>query len=140
MAETMELLFAYFLQEQDSGYKEMFKALVRRTKVCGVGYVELGFQRHLKKNPDIAAQIADVTSQIARSRRRLRSTQSAKSSRTPRGEELRLLMLEDCRPRSSDRARRADAQLPARDRDHPGSPVPPPQDVRRRRRVRANTT
>lgn len=65
MAKTMELLFAYFLQEQDSGYKEMFKALVRRTKVCGVGYVELGFQRILKKNPDVSAQIADVTSQIA---------------------------------------------------------------------------
>ncbi|TWA89576.1 hypothetical protein [Bradyrhizobium stylosanthis] len=65
MAKTMELLFAYFLQEQDSGYKEMFKALVRRTKVCGVGYVELGFQRQLRKNPDISAQIADVTSQIA---------------------------------------------------------------------------
>jgi len=65
MAKTMELLFAYFLQEQDSGYKEMFKALVRRTKVCGVGYVELGFQRVLQKNPDISAQIADVTSQIA---------------------------------------------------------------------------
>lgn len=64
MAQTMELLFAYFLQEQDSGYKEMFKALVRRTKVCGVGYVELGFQRVLRKNPDISAQIADVTSQI----------------------------------------------------------------------------
>jgi len=65
MAKTLGLLFAYFLEEQDSGYKEMFKALVRRVKVCGVGYVELDFQRQLRENPDVAARIADVTSQIS---------------------------------------------------------------------------
>ena len=65
MAKTMQLLFAYFLEEQDSGYKEQFKALVRRAKVCGVAYVDLDFQRQLKPNPDIAAQIADTTSLIA---------------------------------------------------------------------------
>lgn len=64
MAKTLKLLFAYFLEEQDSGYKEQFKALVRRVKVCGVGYVELDFQRLLRQNPDIAASIADATKQI----------------------------------------------------------------------------
>ncbi len=64
MAVTLKLLFAYYLSEQDAGYKEQFKALVRRTKVCGVGYVELDFQRLLKENPDIAAKIMDTTSKI----------------------------------------------------------------------------
>ncbi len=66
MAKTLGLLFKYYFAEQDCGYKEQFKALVRRVKVCGVGYVKLGFQRILKKNPDAEAAIADATSQIAR--------------------------------------------------------------------------
>lgn len=64
MAKTMQLLFAYYLEEQDCGYKELFKAMVRRAKVCGVSYVDLDFQRQMKTNPDIAAQIADTTSLI----------------------------------------------------------------------------
>lgn len=64
MAKTMSLLYSYYLEEQDCGYKELLKAMVRRTKVCGVAYVELDFQRLMKKNPDVAAQIADTTSQI----------------------------------------------------------------------------
>lgn len=64
MAQTLQLLFAYFLSEQSTGYKEQFKAMVRRAKVCGVAYVKLGYQRTLQKNPDIEAQIADVTSQV----------------------------------------------------------------------------
>ncbi len=64
MAKTMGLLFSYYLEEQDSGYEEQFKALVRRTKVCGVSYVDLDFQRILKKNPDVTQQIADTTSKI----------------------------------------------------------------------------
>lgn len=64
MAKTMQILFAYYLDEQDCGYKEQLKAMVRRTKVNGVAYVELGFQRKLRRDPDIAAQIADVTSQV----------------------------------------------------------------------------
>lgn len=65
MAKTMQLLFAYFLEEQDSGYKEQFKAMVRRAKVCGVAFVDLDFQRQLKPNPDIAAQISDTTNLIS---------------------------------------------------------------------------
>lgn len=66
LGKTMQLLFQYFLDEQDAGYKEQVKAMVRRAKVNGAAYVKLGFQRQLKKNPDIDAEIADVTDQIAR--------------------------------------------------------------------------
>lgn len=64
MGRTMSLLFAYFLDEQDAGYKEQFKALVRRTKVTGVGWAKLGLQRIMQLSPDQEARIADSTQQI----------------------------------------------------------------------------
>lgn len=64
LAETMQILFAHFLDEQDTGYKEQFKALVRRGKTCGVSYIKLGFQRRMGRNPDIEAQIADASDQL----------------------------------------------------------------------------
>ncbi|MBO4228019.1 hypothetical protein [Bradyrhizobium neotropicale] len=95
LAKTMELLFAYYLQEQDCGYKELFKALVRRTKVCGVGYVELGFQRLLQRNPDIDARIADVTAQLTAIEAKLDLVEKGViEPDTAQAEELRL-MLED---------------------------------------------
>lgn len=93
MAETMELLFAYFLQEQDCGYKEQFKALVRRTKTCGVAYVDLGFQRQMKQNPDIAQKIADATSQVKAIEAGIAQLQSGDiEADTAKAEELKLLM------------------------------------------------
>jgi hypothetical protein len=100
MAETMELLFSYFLQEQDSGYKEMFKALVRRVKVCAVGYVDLGYQRQLAPNPDVAAQIADVTSMIAEIEAGVYQLEEGDiEPATAKAERLRL-MLEDLQQRA----------------------------------------
>lgn len=93
MAKTLSLLFQYFLQEQDSGYKEQFKALVRRNKVCGVAYVELDYQRILKQNPDVVAQIADATSQIAAIEAGLAEMQAGEiEADSAKMEELRLLI------------------------------------------------
>lgn len=93
MAKTMGLLFQYYLEEQDCGYKEQFKALVRRTKVCGVSYVDLDFQRILKKNPDVAAQIADTTSMMATIEAQLTQLQAGEIEEgTAKMEELRLLL------------------------------------------------
>jgi hypothetical protein len=95
MAKTMQLLFAYYLQEQDSGYKEQFKAMVRRTKVCGVSYVDLDFQRELVENPDIAAKIQDATSQITTIEAMIAKMQSEDadpSNERAAAEELRLLI------------------------------------------------
>lgn len=64
MGRTQELLFDHYLSEQDAGYKEQIKAVVRRGKVTGVGYIKLGFQRELGKDPEIETGIADITSKI----------------------------------------------------------------------------
>ncbi len=64
LGKTICLLFDYYLNEQDSGYKEEIKAWVKRAKVCHVSYVVLDYQRRLGKNPDKTAAIADSTSQL----------------------------------------------------------------------------
>lgn len=64
IARTMEFLFNYFLDEQEPSFKQQAKQLVRRVKVCGVGYVKLGYQRQLQKDPEVTAQIADATEQV----------------------------------------------------------------------------
>lgn len=65
MARTLEILFAYYVNEQSANFKQQLKAAVRRTKVCKVSFVKLGYQRILEKRPEITAQIEDVTSKIA---------------------------------------------------------------------------
>lgn len=62
MAKTLEILFHYSLDEQH--FKKQAKQLVRRTITCGVGYVELHYQRIMEKQPHITARIGDVTSRL----------------------------------------------------------------------------
>jgi hypothetical protein len=62
--KTLEILFNYYTSEQEPNFKKQMKQLVRRTKICGVGYVTLGYQRILDKNPDVTTQIADAEKQI----------------------------------------------------------------------------
>lgn len=64
VGKTMEHLFHYFLDEQEPKFKTSAKQLVRRTKVCGVGYVKLNFQRAYQTMPEITEQISDVSQQI----------------------------------------------------------------------------
>lgn len=65
MGETLQILWEYFLSEQAYGYKEQIKAAVRRTKVCGVAYFKVDFQRILEPRPEVMAQIEDVTTKIS---------------------------------------------------------------------------
>ena len=93
IARTLALCYAYFLDEQDAGYKEQFKALVRRTKVCGVGWVKLGYQRILKLSPDQEGQIADSTQKISAMEAGLAALSEGKiEEQSARMEELRLLV------------------------------------------------
>lgn len=64
--KTLSILFNYYVSEQDPNFKQQLKQMVRRTKVCGIGYTQIGFQRVYGTRPDIAAQIDDMTMQIAR--------------------------------------------------------------------------
>jgi hypothetical protein len=65
MAKTLEIAWEYYLNQQSANYKQQIKSLVRRVKVCGVGYFKLVFQRALKLQPEITAKIEDTTSKLA---------------------------------------------------------------------------
>jgi len=75
MGKTMEALWDYFLNEQGGGYRVLFKAQVRRTKVCGWSWVKLGFQRILQPRPEAAAGIDDATMQVAEVQRLMEDAQ-----------------------------------------------------------------
>lgn len=64
VAKTLEGLFTYFMQEAQPNFKSQMKALVRRVITTGVGYVKLGFQREMDRQPEVAAKIQDITAQI----------------------------------------------------------------------------
>lgn len=94
-AKTLEILFEYFMNEQDAGYKQQLKAAVRRTKVCGVSWVKLGFQRLMEPNPDVAARIEDVTSKIATLTRLTADFQAGEiTEQDPELDELQRLLAE----------------------------------------------
>jgi len=65
VCKTMEILLNYYMDEQMPGFKKSVKQLVRRTKTCGVGYIQIGYQRLLEKQPDVQKKLDDVTTQIA---------------------------------------------------------------------------
>jgi hypothetical protein len=65
LGKTLEILWDYYVGEQSCNFKQQLKLAVRRTKVCRVAWVKLGYQRILEKRPEITAQIEDVTSKIA---------------------------------------------------------------------------
>jgi hypothetical protein len=68
MAKTLEIVDTYYMNEQKLNYKARLKKLVRRTKVCGVGYLLLDFQRMLGEETepslDREARINDVRTKL----------------------------------------------------------------------------
>jgi len=64
LGKTLEILWDYYTKEQATNFKSQMKALVRRAKVAGVAYCQLGYQRILEPNPDVSAKISDITSKI----------------------------------------------------------------------------
>jgi hypothetical protein len=65
VGKTLESLFHYFIDEQEPRFKPQAKQLVRRTVTCGVGYVEIGFQRAMDKDESITSQIMDASRRLA---------------------------------------------------------------------------
>jgi len=51
MARTISMLWEYYLTEQGTNYKQQLKSAVRRTKVCKVAWVKLGYQRIMEIEP-----------------------------------------------------------------------------------------
>ena len=69
IGKTLEILFSYFMDEQNPDFKTQAKALVRRVITTGCGFVKIGFQRQMERRPEVAARINDVTAQINRLQR-----------------------------------------------------------------------
>jgi hypothetical protein len=65
MGRTLEILFEYYAGENTPNFKQQMKSHVRRSKTCGVSYIEVSFQRALEPDPDITSKIDDMTQQIA---------------------------------------------------------------------------
>ena len=65
LAQTLEILYNYNIEEQAHSFKIMMKMTVRRAIVTAVGYVKLGFQRAMKMSPEIEARIADMSERLA---------------------------------------------------------------------------
>lgn len=64
-AKTLEIVWDHVLDEQTLGTKQQLKALVRRTKTTGVGYVKLDFQREFEPSPKADERIQDSVEQIS---------------------------------------------------------------------------
>lgn len=65
VAQTLEIVWAYYVGEQSVPFKSQMKQMVRRAISCGVAYVKLGFQRDLEKRPEVVVGIADASERIA---------------------------------------------------------------------------
>jgi hypothetical protein len=133
LGKSLEICWDYFCGAQAHGFKQEMKALVRRTKVNGVGYVKLCFQRALEPNPEITAEITDVTDKIARIEAQL--TKAADGEL----DECDAQISKNCGYRSpisrtgnDIRSRRSGVRLAAVDRDHSDPNVRHSEDVGRR--------
>jgi hypothetical protein len=64
VAKSLELVMNYSINEIKPRFKAQAKQLVRRAKICGVGYVKLAYQRLMETNPEVTSQIADMNAQL----------------------------------------------------------------------------
>jgi hypothetical protein len=65
LAKTLELLYAYEVDNQPHPFKSMLKMTVRRAVTNGVAYVKLGYERVMEKRPDLEKGIADMSEKLA---------------------------------------------------------------------------
>jgi hypothetical protein len=65
LAKTLEILYAYEVDNQPHPFKSMLKMTVRRTVTNGVAYVKLGYERVMEKRPDLEKGIADMNEKLA---------------------------------------------------------------------------
>ena len=69
VAECLEMLFNYFMDEQHPTFKSQMKALVRRVITTSVGFVKVGYQRDVDRLPDISSKMSDIQAQVDHLRR-----------------------------------------------------------------------
>ncbi len=72
IAQTLEICFDYFANEQKPRLKPLMKSFVRRTKTTAVGYLMLGFQREYGElSPDETTELSDAREKLAEYQRRM---------------------------------------------------------------------
>lgn len=64
VGRTLELLYQHELSEQVHPFKAMMKMTVRRSVTAGVGWVKLGFQRVVDRDPQKERQLADMVQRL----------------------------------------------------------------------------
>ena len=93
MAETLELMFEHYTGEDYPDFKKQMKQTVRRTKTCGVGYLELNFHRAMELDPDITKRLGDYSHKLAVVESRMADMQDAKLQEdSAEAEELRSMV------------------------------------------------
>ena len=93
IGKTLEILFTYFMSEQNPDFKTQAKSLVRRVIVTGCGFVKIGFQRQMERRPEVSAKINDVTAQLGRLQRLAgEMAQGDLTEQNAELEELRLML------------------------------------------------
>lgn len=65
IGKTLVYCTEYYMNEGQATFKLRMKQMMRRARTTGVGYVELGFQRHMELSPDQSGQINDMAERLA---------------------------------------------------------------------------
>lgn len=76
VGRTMELLFDHYLAEQTPSFKQQMKRFTRRSVVCGVSYMKLGFQRLDDTQEIRESRIADARERLAHLERLMTDAQN----------------------------------------------------------------
>lgn len=95
LAQTMEIVAKYTLDEQLPPFKMSMKQLARRVCSTGVGYAKIGVQRFMQKRPEDVEKITDITQrllEIARLSEQFASDSHTMGMLSAESEQLRLEM------------------------------------------------
>lgn len=65
IAKTLELLYGYEIANQPVPFKTQMKQVVRRALTTGVGFVKLGYERHLELSPDATERVNNLRDRLA---------------------------------------------------------------------------
>jgi hypothetical protein len=65
IGDTLVCLYEYNITEQAMPFKTGLKGVVRKALTTGVGYLKLGYQRTMKRRPEVEQQIADASERLS---------------------------------------------------------------------------
>lgn len=66
VADTLQIVYDYTLNQQLPPFKIQMKQLVRRVCTTGVGYVKLGYTRVMERSPDDTERINGLSEQVSK--------------------------------------------------------------------------